>query len=464
MPGQFIPPVAILTCAAASRTLTAAVRTALVTVTLLMTLVVPATAGMIRDSEIEAGLESLVAPMAAAAGFAPGEVAVRIVIDPDYNAFVAGQRVIYVHSGLLAEAQDLREYLGVMAHELGHLKEGHVQRLDDALQQANSTATAATLAAIALAAGAGSGDAAAGVLIGGNDTAVRGFLSSRRRNEAVADEIGMELLEATGTSAVGLRDLMARMARQRSIPESRKSIYYSTHPGANERLRTLQDHVNRSPHSEAELPPRAVAIYQRVTAKLQAWTEAPQRILARADEVAPNKLLARYMMAIGEFRRGDLNAALAHMDVLVTQFPEDAFFHEFRGDVLFGLARTDEAADAYERALGHLPGSMLVKLSLGRALIAGGSTAELTRAAQVLREARDTEPQWAFLHRQYGIALGKLGRISEADLALADEAILLGDRQRAAQLAKRVLARDGLDQVVQSRASDILFRYGRDNE
>ena len=46
-------------------------------------------AGMIRDSEIEAGLEALIAPMAAAAGFAPGEIAVRVVLDPDYNAFVA---------------------------------------------------------------------------------------------------------------------------------------------------------------------------------------------------------------------------------------------------------------------------------------------------------------------------------------------------------------------------------------
>ena len=81
-----------------------------------------------------------------------------------------------------------------------------------------------------------------------------------------------------------------------------------------------------------------------------------------------------------------------------------------------------------------------------------------------MRDARDAEPRWAFLHRQYGIALGKLGRIAEADLALADEAILLGNKQRASQLAKRVLAREGLDPVVQSRASDILFRYGRDTE
>lgn len=454
----------IPTLTASRRAMELAVQVTIAAVMVLMSGVAVATAGMIRDSEIEAGLEALIAPLSAAAGFAPGEIAVRVVIDPDYNAFVAGQRVIYVHSGLFADAADVREYLGVMAHELGHLKEGHVQRLDDALQQANTTATAATLAAIALAAGAGSGDAAAGVLIGGNDTAVRGFLSSRRRNEAVADEIGMELLDATETSAVGLRDLMARMARQRSIPDSRKSVYYSTHPGARERLQTLQDHVNRSPHSDTGADPQSVAIYQRVTAKLHAWTEAPQRILVRADELAPNPVMARYMKAIGEFRRGDLRAALTHMDLLVAQFPEDRFFQEFRGDILFGLARTEEAAQAYEAALELMPSAMLIKLSLGRALIASGSTPHLTRAAQVLGEARNAEPRWAFLHRQYGIALGKLGRVSEADLALADEAILLGDRQRATQLAKRVLARDGLDQVVQSRASDILFRYGRDNQ
>jgi len=423
-----------------------------------------ASAGMIRDNEIEAGLEELIAPLTAAAGFAPGDIAVRVVLDPGYNAFVAGKRVIYVHSGLLTEARDIGEYLGVMAHELGHLTEGHVQRLDDELQQASNTATMATLAAIALAAGGGGGDAAAGVLIGGNDTAMRGFLASRRRDEAVADEIGIELLEATGTSAVGLRDLMARMARQRSIPENRQSAYYSTHPGAADRLRTLQDHVDRSAHSERATPAPAVAIYARVTAKLRAWTETPQRVLARAGEMAPNAAVERYMLAIGEFRRGDLKAALGHMDGLVGQFPEDAFFHEFRGDVLFAMARPGEAARAYETALTRLPDSMLIKLSLGRALIASGTPGDLARATEVLRQARDAEPRWAFLHRQYGIALGKAGRISEADLALADEAIILGDRQRATQLAKRVLAREGIDQFIHARASDILFRYGRDSE
>ena len=66
------------------------------------------------------------------------------------------------------------------------------------------------------------------------------------------------------------------------------------------------------------------------------------------------------------------------------------------------------------------------------------------------------------MHRQYGIALGRSGRISEADLALADEAILRGDGRRAAKLARRVLNMESVDPVLQNRASDIIFRYSQD--
>ena len=419
----------------------------------------PAAASMIRDTEIEAGLEGLMAHLVAAAGFPPGGVKIRIVIDPSYNAFVAGKRIIYVHSGLLEKASGAGEFLGVMAHELGHVREGHVQRYDDELQQASNNAALATLAAIAVAAG-GSGDAAAGVLIGGTDTAKRGFLASRRRDEAVADEIALDLLEKTGTSAVGLRDLMARMARQRSLPESRQSLYYSTHPGAQERLQALQDHVGKSDHSDNQLPEVAEEIYDRIVAKMAAWTEAPQRVIVRAAEMAPNAMMETYILAIASFRRGDLGGALAHMNQLTALYPDDAFFHEFKGDILFAMAKPAEAAASYETALQRRPGSVLIQLNLGRSLIAEGGPASLERAIQVLAMARNAESRWGFLHRQYGIALGKAGRITEADLALADEAIVINDKQRAAQLAKRVLAREGIAENLRSRASDILFRYG----
>jgi predicted Zn-dependent protease len=123
-----------------------------------------------------------------------------------------------------------------------------------------------------------------------------------------------------------------------------------------------------------------------------------------------------------------------------------------------------DAATSYERALTLRPGSALIQINMGRALIASGGAANLERAITALEAAHDKEARWGFLHRQYGIALGKSGRIAEADLALANEAILLNDAARAAQLARRVMTIDGLDPVLHRRASDIVFRYSKDQQ
>ena len=170
------------------------------------------------------------------------------------------------------------------------------------------------------------------------------------------------------------------------------------------------------------------------------------------------------MKAIADFRRGNLNDAADRLDELVARHPEDPYFHEFRGDVLFAMARPADAAEAYRFALALRPGSALIQINLGRALIAIGGPADLEEAVAALEAARGLEGDWAFVHRQYGIALGRSGRIAEADLALADEAILRGDGTRAARLARRVLKMETVDEVLRNRASDIVFRYSQDRQ
>ena len=70
---------------------------------------------MIRDTEIEAGVDELIAPLINVAGFAPEEIDVRIILDNRVNAFVQSRRTIYVHSGLIESAEDSLMFLGVMA-------------------------------------------------------------------------------------------------------------------------------------------------------------------------------------------------------------------------------------------------------------------------------------------------------------------------------------------------------------
>jgi predicted Zn-dependent protease len=416
-------------------------------------------AGLIRDTELETGLQTLATPLMRAAGYAPDAISIRIIIDSSYNAFVAGERVIYIHSGLLLNAQSAEEILGVIAHELGHLKAGHVPRRDEALRDAGTAGTLAAIAALALAAGGAPSDAAVGVMVGGTDQAKRKLLRSFRYDEAVADELGLEYLDKAGISSAGLEQMMRRMAAQRALPESRQSQYYQTHPDSAQRLAVYQDHARQDGHKSAPFSADDKKLMDRLVAKLRAYSEPAQSVLRQSTK--SNSADAIYSQAIAQYRRGDLAAAITLMDRLSATHPSDPFYHEFRGDILLSMAKAEAAAAAYETALTFRPSSPQILVNLGRALIATNDKKRLSRAIEAISAAQKTEPKWVFIRRQLAIAYGRNGDIAAADLALAEEALLLGDDQQAVRMAKRVLADDRPKDELRNRANDILFRFGK---
>ena len=424
-----------------------------------VTIAQSALAGLIRDTELETGLQTLAAPLMRAAGYAPNAISIRIIIDSSYNAFVAGERIIYVHSGLMLNAQSAEEILGVIAHELGHLKAGHVPRRDEALRDAGTASTLAAIAAIALAAGGAPNDAAVGLMVGGADQAQRKMLRSFRYDEAVADELGLEYLDKAGITSAGLEQMMRRMAAQRALPESRQSQYYQTHPDSAQRLAVYQDHARQGGNKSAPLSANDTNLMNRLVAKLRAYSEPAYSILRQTAKT--DSADAIYSHAIAQYRRGDLATAITLMDQLCTANPDDPFYHEFRGDILLSMAKADAAAAAYETALRFRPDSPQILVNLGRALIATNDKKRLSRAIEAISAAQRAEPKWAFIRRQLAIAYGRNGDIAAADLALAEEAILLGDTKQAVRMAKRVLADDRVKDDLRNRANDILFRFGK---
>jgi len=417
-----------------------------------------AIAGLIRDTELETGLQELAAPLLKAAGFAPNSIKFRIIIDSDYNAFVAGKKAVYIHSGLLLDAKSPEEILGVLAHELGHIKAGHVPRRDQAIRDASTASSLTALAAIAIAAGGARGDAVLGVAIGGTDRARRSMLQSFRYDEAVADELGLEYLEKAGITSAGLEQMMRRLVSQRALPKSHQSRYYQTHPDAAQRLAIYRDHTKQTSHHTAPITEDKRHLIERLINKLRAYTEPAQNTLRHNGD--PAAASTQYRNAIAQFRRGHLEHAYELMKGLSEVMPDDPFYHEFRGDILFSMARPNAAAIAYEKALALRPNSPQIQLSLGRTLIATNNQKHLRRAIKAMLAAKNSEPDWAFIHRQLAIAYGRAGYFANANLSLAEEAILQGDEQQAVLMAKRVLASADLATDVKNRANDILFRFG----
>ena len=255
---------------------------------------------------------------------------------------------------------------------------------------------------------------------------------------------------------------MQRMAAQRALPENRQSRYYQTHPAAAERLRTYQDHVTRRAGQTTPINDEMLALVDRLETKMRAYVEPPQSVLAQFDDA--DALTHLYAKSIALYRRGALEPALTVIDDLIDMAPQDPFFHEFRGDVLLSMAKPDAAALAYKRAISIRPDSPQILLNYGRALVASGKTESLTDAISALEQARDGEPKWTFVYRQLAIAYGRAGRLADADITLADEALMTGDTQQAIKMAKRSLSHGTVGSEIQNRANDILYRYGAATE
>ena len=145
---------------------------------------------VLRDAETEQLLQDMVDPLAEAAGLGEGAVEVVLINDPSINAFVAGGQRIFVHSGLINAAGNANEVQGVLAHELGHITGGHINRFSEGAGNATRITLLSALLAVG-AALAGGGEAAMGILSAGQQAAMGSFLAFSRTQEASADALAV---------------------------------------------------------------------------------------------------------------------------------------------------------------------------------------------------------------------------------------------------------------------------------
>lgn len=417
------------------------------------TCVQAATITLLRDADIEQGLSRLAAPVLRAAGLNAKRLRVLVVNDSQFNAFVLDSRTIFINYGLILKVTSPEMLQAVIAHEAAHISNGHLARRQQNLQSAG-TAVGLGLALAAIAAAAGASEAAGGIAIGTQTSALRGFLSHTRAEESSADRAAARFLIAAGIDPQGLVDLHRIFAGQEVLSLANQDPYMRSHPLSRDRIRAAEAFVASHGRGTAAAP-EADYWFARIRGKLSAFKRSPKWSLRRAKEESYRDI--RLMReAIAHHRRRNLQQALRAINGALAIRPKDAFYHDLKGQILFENRHWSEAKNSFARAVQLTPADSLVLASYGRAQLAAGSP---SAALKTMERSRNLDFRNALVLRDMSQAYAKTGQNGMAALVTAERYALSGRFEDAGLHAKRAVALLPRGSTTWRRAQDVLLAY-----
>ena len=390
---------------------------------------------LIRDTEIEIMLRDYTDPFLRVAGLEPSDVGLFIIADPSINAFVTGGQNIYMHTGTILEASDPLQIKGVLAHETGHISGAHLARAGEAMNQA-AIPMFATLGLGVLAAIAGEGGAAGALMASSQQFGALQFFTYTRTQESAADQAAVRFLEETGTSAAGLMEFFERFRYQEAFSPARRFPYFRTHPLSSARVASLREAVARSPYADQPESPEEIARLERVQAKIYGFMAEPGHVFYRYPE-SDQSLPARYARSVAYYHDARMDEAREEIESLIEEEPDNPFFFELYGQMLFESGHAEESIQYHQRSVDLMPQAPLLRINLAMSMIAADDDMYLEDAQQHLRVALDIEPDNSFAWYQLSIVHERNGDTARAQLAIAEQSYALGDSGRAMQFASR---------------------------
>lgn len=420
----------------------------LLVVTILSSLQI-ASAGLIRDSEIEEAIDLITEPLKNKSGLK--DIKIYLLDDPVPNAFTAGGDAIFVNSGLITDFPDPDVLRGVIAHEMGHITGHHITRRQEVIDNYTKAALSTTVLGLA-AAMSGRGSEGMALAMGGAHVAERSIYAYSRTFESSADEYAMQLLEKAGHSVIGMIKFFKKM--QAFGKNSMFNPYEQTHPMSDERLAVMLDFQKHSKFKESQNSPELIDKYKRSAAKLVAFTWDLDDVSSYPNQVPD---LTKYMQAVKYFRMGNFTSALTSIDALLKNAPNDPYYRELRAQILF--EKGDKAAlNEYLMVSKLKPDDLLIKLATAIVLLTmdSGNSKSLNKSYRDLDFVAKSDPQNLLALYYLAIYYEKTGMVGKQYLNTAIISLKLGrkkEARRMAMAAKKILPEGSPDWYL---AGDIL--------
>ena len=412
-------------------------------------------ANIIRDAEIENFLEEISHPIFSEANLNLNSVDIYIFNDKSINAFVACGQKIFVNTGLIQSFETPSMLRGVMAHETGHIAGGHLARSDEALERAQTPMIVGLLLGIG-AAIAGDGDAAQALLLGSQQIAQGMVAKYSRSQESAADQAAIKYLEGIKKSSNGMLEVLYKFANQEALSSNRQSVRVRSHPISRDRIRSLEQKVNKSQFINERDNEKILFQYKMIQAKLDGFLNNPNDVIRKAKKDS-SLIFNKYSLAVAYYRKALLKESLSALNEMINQYPNNPWFYELKGQVLYESGKIRESIIPYRKSLSISPNEPLLMVALATDLNAMENKSNAIEAISLLKKSLMHDQKNTQTWFQLAISYSRINDIGNAELASAERHFLTGNVKMASFHAKKSLKYNKNSSISKLRAQDIVL-------
>lgn len=415
---------------------------------------------LLRDDEIEKTIKLYINPILKVASINPKRLKIKIIIDKNVNAAIIPGNTLIINTGLLIKVKTLGELIGVLAHEIAHLAGDHTIKKIEAINQSSKLAIASLILGTSLGIGTNNPDVALGAALGGYLSSINTYFDYSQNQESHADQLALKYLDKLNWSAIGYLKIMKYFQMQ----ELNQAQHFRTHPFTKERITVIQNHISKSPFSQSNFSKKFLESFNRLQAKLIAFLDNPENITKRYTKIKNKNIYQKYSLSIAYFRKHNLSKACYFINELILKEPNNPYFWELKGQILFENGEISKSLEAYKKAESLIKSkSGLILLGLAQTMIASNTKKFINSAIKKIHLALLYEKENSFLWYLLAVAEGRNGRKGRMSLALAEKALLKEDFNEAFQQANRAKTYLKESSPGMLRAQDILLTTSPDN-
>lgn len=186
------------------------------------------------------------------------------------NAFALPGGYVYVNRGLIERAENLSEFAGVLAHEIGHVAERHSI---EQLQRAQNANLGLNVLYGVLLGRNPSGVEQAAVQVGGGAV----FAGYGRDAEREADRVGVNYMVRTGYNPNGMATFFEKLLAMQQRQPSSVEQWFSTHPTTQERVNNTRAIIAQTPGANSAQLTTNTRAYQNFRQRVASLPAAADR-------------------------------------------------------------------------------------------------------------------------------------------------------------------------------------------